>query len=177
MRDGIRRLLCSSSIIFATLVYCLPAQAQTVVQSPDQILAEATKASLDGDYSKALSKARKARSGAQGDLSFATRYVVEVTAIADLSDQRYRNSLFNEALKAANELAISKAGDGTKDAEFSWHYMSAIGKLADALTGTNSQTCRKLYEARAKVARNMRLNPNFPQESHNLLADPLMSDA
>lgn len=177
MRDGIRRLLCSLSIIFATLVYCLPTHAQTVVQSPDQILAEATKASLDGDYGKALSKARKARSGAQGDLSFATRYVVAVSEMANLSDQRHRSSLFNEALKAANEIAISKAGDGNKDAEFSWHYMSAIGNLADALTGTSSQTCRKLYEARAKVARNLRINPNFPQESLNLLANPLMSDA
>ena len=177
MRLGIRRLLHSSSFILATIFCCVPAYAQTVVQSSDQTLADATKASLDGDYKTALSKAREARNGAQGDLMFATRYITALTAMSDLSDQRHRSSFFNEALKAANEIEISKVGDGSRDAEFSWHYMTAIGKLADALTGTSAQTCAKLYEARARVAKNLRINASFPQESLDLLADPLMGNA
>lgn len=177
MRVGIRRLLFLSSIILVTVVYCLPSHAQTVVQSADQLLSDATKASLNADYKTALSKSREAKSSAKGDLSFANRYIEAVTNMADLSDQRHRNSFFNEALKAANEVESSKAGNGTADAEFSWHYMVAIGKLADSLGDFNSGISRKLYEAQAKVAQNLRSNAGFPKESLSLLANPLMSSA
>ena len=177
MRVGIRRLLFLASIVVATVAYCLPAQAQTVVQSADQLLSEATKAALNDDYKTALSKAREAKSSAQGDLSFANRYIEAVTNMADLSDQRHRNSLFNEALKAANQVESSKAGNGSGDAEFSWHYMVAIGKLADSLGDFNPGISSKLYAAQATVAQNLRANPAFPKESLSLLANPLMSSA
>ncbi|WP_075085136.1 TlpA disulfide reductase family protein [Mariniblastus fucicola] len=151
--------------------------AQTVVLSPDQILAEATKASLDGDYKTALAKTREAGKAGSGDLSFATRYVTAVAAIADLSDDRHRSSLLNQALKAANEIETAKVGDGTKDAEFAWHYLVAIGKLADSIADTSPATSGKLYLAQAKVAANLKTNPGFPQESLSLLAGPLMGKA
>ena len=151
--------------------------AQTVVQSPDQVLAEATKASYDGNYKVALTKARKARSLAQGDLAFDVRYLVALTSMADVSDGRHRSSLFNEALKAANQLEISKIANGMQDAELSWKYMVAIGKLANSLVGTSNKTSRKLYLAESKVAFNLKSNPGFPQESLGLLVDHLIGGA
>ncbi len=151
--------------------------AQTVVQSPDKVLNEATKASLEGDYRTALAKARSAKNLAQGDLSFAVRYISAVTSIADLSDARHRSSLFNEALKAANQIEKTKAGDGTQGAEFSWNYMVAIGKLADSLVGTSSNTSAKLFIAQSKIADNLKKNPGFPRESDALLASHVMAKA
>jgi len=179
MGFGIVRLVAIALFSFLLLStnHCGLISAQTVVQNPDQVLAEATKASFDGNYKTALAKARQARSLAKGDLAFSVRYVSALVSIVDLSDQRHRSSLFNEALKAANEVEISKIADGTQDAESSWNYMVAIGKLADSLVGTSNKTSRKLYLAQAKVAFNLKSNPGFPKESLPLLADHLMGGA
>lgn len=166
--------------LFCALLFCSsdgPLAAQTVVQTPDQVLAEATKAAYAGKYKTALTKAREARSLASEDLAFAVRYLPAVTSMADLSDGRHRSSLFNEALKAANQLEMSKAADGKQDAEFSWNYMVAIGKLANSLEGVSKKTSRKLYLAQASVAFNLKTNPGFPQQSLPLLADHLMGGA
>lgn len=175
MRTWIFRALAPLTLLAMFLVHSAP--AQTVVQSPDQLLSEATKASLNGNYKTALSKARKAKSNAKGDLSFCIRYISSVTSIAELSDDRHRSSLFNEALKAANEVETTKVGDGTQDAEFSWNYMVSIGKLADSLIGTSSKTSGKLYLAQAKIAANLQKNPGFPRESLSLLTKHLMGKA
>jgi len=176
MRHGIPRLIRLSFVLFI-LVQFAPVNAQTVVQNPDEVLAAATAASLDANYKLALTKSREARAAGKGDLLFAVRYLSAVTSIADLSDQRHRNSFFNEALKAANEVEVSKAGNGIHDAEFAWHYMVAIGKLGDSIADTNPKTSRKLYNAQATVAENLRANPTFPQESLKLLAEPMMNRA
>ncbi len=177
MRNAYHRCLLTSLIFLFAFNQNSHLQAQTVVESPDQILAAATKASLKGDYKSALASARRAKSAATGDLNFNVRFLSAVVDMADLSDERHRNSLFNEALKAANELEVSKAADGTGDAEFGWHYMVAIGKLGNSLADTNTKIASKIFAARANVASSLRTNPNYPQESLPLLAEPLMSKA
>ena len=151
--------------------------AQTIIQTPQQILEAAKQASLDGDYKTALSKSRKAKSLAGSDLNFAVSYLTAMTSIADLSDRRHRTAVFNEALKAANEIETSKIADGTQDAELAWNYMVGIEKLATALEGTSNKTCRKLYLAQAKVAYNLKTNPGFPADSQSHLANYLMGGA
>ncbi len=177
MRHETRRSLPAILIFLLSLIQFSAIQAQTIVETPDQVLAAATKASLDGDYKEALANARKAKSAAQGDLSFATRYLVAAVEMADLSDDRHRSSLFNEALKAANELEVSKVGDGTQNPEFAWHYMVAMGKLGDSLSPSSPKIARKIFAAQSKVATNLRTNPGFPKESLSLLAEPLMNMA
>ena len=177
MRYGTRRTIFSAALILFALIPSLAAHSQTVVETADQSLAAATKASLDGHYKEALTNARKARSSAQGDLKFAVQFIGAVVDMADMSDERHRNALFNEALKAANELEVAKIGDGTQDAEFSWHYMTAIGKLGDSLSETSPKIAAKILAAQAKVATNLKNNPGFPQESLPLLAEPMMSKA
>lgn len=178
MRSGNPRLIRLSLVLLTfTLIQLAPVNAQTVVQNPDDVLAAATAASLDANYKLALTKSREARAAGKGDLSFAVRFIDAVASIADLSDERHRSAILNEALKAANEVEISKAGSGTQDAEFAWHYMVAIGKLADSISEVSSDTARKLYLAQANVAKNLRANAAFPQESLSLLAEPLMNRA
>jgi thiol-disulfide isomerase/thioredoxin len=176
MRYGKRRTIFATLILFA-LIPSLAAHSQTVVETADQSLAAATKASLEGHYKEALANARKARASALGDLKFGVKFIVAVVEMADMSDQRHRNSLFNEALKAANELEVSKIADGTQDAEFSWHYMTAIGKLGDSLSESNPEIAAKILAAQSQVASNLKSNPGFPQESLPLLAEPMMSKA
>lgn len=168
----------SSSVIALVFAFqCQSIQAQTVVESPDQILGAATKASLEGNYQEALANARKALAASNGNLNFASRFIGAVADIADLSDRRHRASLLNEALKAANSLEVSKIADGTQNAEFAYHYMVAVGKLGDALAESNPKIAKQIYLAESKVAANLRKNPGFPKESIAVLADPLMSAA
>lgn len=177
MGYGTCRLSAIAFIALAASFFIEPTTAQTVVQSPDQLLAEANKASGEGNYQTALAKAREARSLAVGDLSFATRYVLTLTDFANVSDIRHRSAFFNEALKAANEIEVSKAGNGTQDAEFSWNYMVAIGGLADSVVEVSKTTSQKLRKAQAKIAQNLKTNPGFPRESLALLADHVMAGA
>lgn len=100
MRSGNPRLIRLSLVLLTfTLIQLAPVNAQTVVQNPDDVLAAATAASLDANYKLALTKSREARAAGKGDLSFAVRFIDAVASIADLSDERHRSAILNEALK------------------------------------------------------------------------------
>lgn len=173
-----RGFISTSLILLFTFVFQLQStDAQTVIESPDQILNSATKASLDGDYKTALTKSRQALAASNGDLNFATRFIGAVSEIAEISDNRHRASLLNVALKAANSLEVSKIADGTQNAEFAYHYMVAIGKLGRTLSDSNPKIAKQIFLAEAMVAKNLRKNPGFPKESVAVLAQPLMSAA
>ena len=178
MRLGIIRatvlLLLLSTTFVAPPEAC---KAQAISQTPDQILATATKSSLESNYKNALERAQAAKQLAQGDLAFSVRYISAVTTIAEMADEPSRIKLFNEALQAANEVEVSKIGDGNGDAQFAWNYMVALETLGDALIGTSSESSSKLYRSQAKVAANLRKNPSFPQVSLALLARHTMANA
>ena len=176
MESGIFRaavLFVCSALLLSTPAASFGQSAQT----PDQVLKAATQSSLKSKYSTALKQAQSAKQQAQGDLSFSVRYISEVTSIAEMASRPERNKLFAEALKAANEVEMSKVGNGTADAQFAWNYMVAIEKLADGLLGTSSETSSKLYHSQAVIAANLAKNPGYPQQSLALLGHHMMGEA
>ena len=177
MRIGILRAIVFLPLLAIFLVQSDPVLGQTSSQAADEVLAAATKASLDADYAAAYKKVQEAKSLANGDLNFSIRFISEVTEMANLADGRARNSFLKQALKTANEVEVSKIGDGTQDAELSWNYMMSLQKLADSLTSKSTSISSKLYLSEAKIAANLRNNPGFPAQSHALLAPHLLASA
>jgi hypothetical protein len=165
--------------LFAIIFVLSPSTllSQTEVIAPDTRLQNATKLALKNDFAGALKIVQEVRAANGQDLHFAVRFVDSVVAMADMSDARHRVSFLNEAIKSANTLETSKFCDGTKDAEFAYHYMVAMGKLAESIVGTNDKIAGQIFAAEAKVASNLLKNPGFPAESKPVLADPIMSRA
>jgi len=89
MRFGILRAVAVLSLLLITpLFHAEAVWGQTPTQSADEVLAAATKASLNAGYKAALRKSQEAKSLANGDLSFSVRYISAVTSMADPSHRQ-----------------------------------------------------------------------------------------
>ena len=143
-------------------------------RSPGQMLEQANNLGLRGELKDAVEMANRAYEQAQHDPAFVINYVEVLTDLAMVEGEANKNIL-NLAIKAANSLNKSKICNGQTDAELSYHFMVALGELADSVFDLNERIASQLYSAQGKVARNLKNNPGYPSESLEILGQPLMN--
>ena len=143
-------------------------------RSPGQMLEQANNLGLRGELKDALELANRAYEQAQHDPSFVINYTQVLTDLATVEGEANKNIL-NLAIKAANNLNNSKICNGQTDAELSYHFMVALGKLADCVFDLDERIAGQLYSAQGTIARNLKNNPGYPSESLEILGQPLMN--
>ena len=143
-------------------------------RSPGQMLEQANNLGLKGELNDALEIARLAYEQAQHDPAFVINYIEVLTDLAMVDGEANKNIL-NLVIKAANSLNKSKICNGQTDAELSYHFMVALGELADTVFDLNERIAAQLYSAQGKIARNLKNNPGYPSESLQILGQPLMN--
>ena len=143
-------------------------------KSPGQLLEQASQLGKDGRIVEAIKIANRAKKQAQHDPVFAINYIELLTQLAN-ADGEPNSKILNIAIDAANKLHQTKTCNGQTDAELSYHFMVAIGDLADSVAPLNDKIACQLYAAQGNVARNLHNNPGYPHDSLEILGQPLVN--
>lgn len=143
-------------------------------RSPGQLLQRASQLGDDGKVQQALEVARRGYKHAQYDPTFVIGYIDLLNNLAMIEGE-VDKKILNEAIRAADSLHKSKICNGQTDAEMSYHFMVAMGALADNVIQLNDNVASQLYTAQGKIARNLRNNPGYPSESLEVLGQPLVN--
>lgn len=143
-------------------------------RSPSQLLQRASQLSQDGQIEQALEVAARGYKSAQHDPTFVISYIELLNELATI-DGEADKKILNRAIKVANTLHLSKICNGQTDAEMSYHFMVAMGSLADNVVVLNERIASQLYTAQGRIARNLRNNPGYPSASLEVLGQPLVN--
>lgn len=143
-------------------------------RSPGQLLEKANSLGQKGELSDAIKIADRAYQQGQHDPAFVINYIEVLAELATI-DGEANKSILNLAIKAANRLNKTKICNGQSDAELSYHFMVAVGQLADTVFELNERIAGQLYSAQGNIARNLKNNPGYPSESIAILGQPLMN--
>ena len=149
-----------------------------VVNNPDQQIETAVKLATDGNAGAALLQIQQTMKPLKQDTYFCVRALTSLNTIADHANENsLKVKILNEAISLANSVEKRQACDGRGNAEIAWHYMTAVGMLAEQIESRSEKTAGQLYLAAGKVAANLKQNSAFPKESVELLAGPIMGKA
>lgn len=143
-------------------------------RSPSQLLQRASQLGEDGQIQQAIEVAARGYNAAQYDPSFVIAYIDLLNHLAMIQGEADKKIL-NQAIQVANALHQAKICNGQTDAEMSYHFMVALGKLANNVSSLNDRIASQLYSAQGKIARNLRNNPGYPSESLEVLGQPLVN--
>jgi thiol-disulfide isomerase/thioredoxin len=143
-------------------------------RSPGQMLEQASNLGHKGEISDAVDIANRAYERGQHDPAFVINYIEVLTELANI-DGEASKSVLNFAIKASNSLNKSKICNGKSDAELSYHFMVAMGALADSVMELNERIAAQIYAAQGRIAQNLRNNPGYPSASIEILGQPLMN--
>ncbi len=143
-------------------------------RSPGQMLQQANNLGLKGELNDALELANRAYEQGQHDPAFVVNYIEVMTHLGVVEGEANK-SILNLAITAANRLNKTKICNGQTDAELSYHFMVALGQLADGVYDLNERIAAQLYSAQGKIARNLKNNPGYPSESLEILGQPLLN--
>lgn len=143
-------------------------------RSPGQLLEQANNLGLKGELNEALEIADRAYEQGQHDPAFVINYI-EVLSSLGVAEGEANKNILNLAINAANRLNKSKICNGQTDAELSYHFMVALGDLAETVLDLNEKIAAQLYLAQGRIASNLKNNPGYPSESLEILGQPLLN--
>lgn len=148
---------------------------QSGQQTPSSMLEQARSLEAKENYKSAYELAQRAWTKGEHDAKFSISYIVALVEMAQNEDNPFAKKMLNEAINASNVLHKSKLCNGQNDAELSYHFMVAVGSLADQVVKRNEKIAGQLYAAQGKIAEKLQHNPGFPRQSLEYLGEPLMN--
>ncbi len=158
-----------------------PSALQRTIQPAQPAGAQALERCLtvarDGNVKQALDMAKSARQTYRHERMFDVSYINTLVTIADETESRQDIKLLNEAIVVVNKSKQSQTYDGKGDPEVAYHFMQALGRLAELTESINPAVAAKIRIYEGLIATNLKANPNYPNNAVEALAKPMVSMA
>ena len=162
-----------SNVFATTRPTFQPGNSRSVEQQFNECLVIAKQ----GDVKSAFEAAQRIRSTFSNERLISVSYINTLLTIADQKDTEHDVTLLNEAIKVVNDERLTKQYDGLQDPEVAFHFMKAIGRLANTTMKVNERVSAKIRIYEGKIASNLKTNPGYPQNAMEALAAPMISMA
>jgi len=130
-----------------------------------------------GDVRAAFESAQRIKSTFQTERLISVSYINTLLTLVDEKDTELDVEMLNEAIKVVNDQRVTKRYDGQQDPEVAFHFMKALGRLAESTMAVNERVSAKIRIYEGKIASNLKTNPGYPQNAMEALAAPMVSMA
>lgn len=169
--------LLSLVLIQPATVSATPTYAQPDNGSAEQQLSHCLQIAKQGDVLLALQTAQQVKTTFGSQRMFTVSYMNTLLAIVNQNASSHDRVILNEIIKVVNEERRSKKYDGQQDAELSFYFMQALGKLSAATMKINERVSAKIRIYEGQIASNLKENPGFPRNALEALGLPMVSMA
>lgn len=170
--------LISSNVLLGTPSVVTAAQpTDGSLGSPEQQLAKCVEVAKAGKVKDAFDSAMRLHQEFGAIRLFDVSYINTLLTIADESDSEHESLIINEVIGLVNKVRVSKKYDGVQDAEASFRFMNALGRLSKATLEINETVSSKVRVYEGLIALNLAKNPEFPKNASEALSLPLVSMA
>ncbi len=128
-----------------------------------------------GELEAAFEFAKETKQLAAAQRLFHVHYIDTLVKLSDTDDKKTKIAILNEAIITTNELRQLSLYNGSGDAETAYHFMVAVGNLADHTVGIHKPSASQLKTFQGSIARKLNTNPMFPADAKESLADAVIA--
>jgi thiol-disulfide isomerase/thioredoxin len=143
----------------------------------EQQFKECLKIAKQGNVQSAFENAQRVKNSFPSERLISVSYINTLLTLIDQKDTELDVSMLNEVINVVNSERLTKQYDGQQDPEIAYHFMKALGRLANSTMAVNERVSAKIRIYEGKIATNLKNNPNYPKNAMEALAAPLFSMA
>lgn len=147
------------------------------ILTPGQKLEQCVELAKSGEVDQAFDNVRAARDIGSADGLYPVLYIQALAKIFRHAEGDSQLPILKEAVRAVNDLKVQESYRGRENPETAYHFMIALGELAELTLPINEPASCKLRLCQGRIARNLDLNPGFPADAKQSLASSLIAMA
>lgn len=145
--------------------------------SPEQQLAQCVEVAKSGRVKEAFNSAMELHQEFGALRLFDISYIDTLLTIVEECDSKLEPVILNEVIELVNKVRAAKKYDGMQDAEVSFRFMKALGRLSKSTLELNERVSSKVRVYEGLIALNLSKNPEFPKAASEALSSPMFSMA
>lgn len=143
--------------------------------NPEEQLAHCVEIAKSGRVKEAFDSAMSLHQQFKTLRLFDVSYIDTLLTIAEEPGSKLDAVILNEVIGLVNEIRVAKKYDGVQDAEVSFRFMKALGRLSEVTLEVNEKISSKVRVYEGLIALNLAKNPEFPKNATEALSLPLVS--